>query len=62
MIHLLNVLAAIGLLVWGTHTVRSGVLRVFGEKLRLLLAGSFGSHGSLCASQLAANTRGDAAS
>ena len=33
MIHLLNLLAAIALLVWGTHTVRTGVLRVFGSDL-----------------------------
>ena len=40
MIHLLNLLAAIALLVWGTHIVRTGVLRVFGESLRAVLAGS----------------------
>ena len=38
MIHLLNLLAAIALLVWGTHIVRTGVLRVFGESLRRVLA------------------------
>jgi len=41
MIHLLNLLAAIALLVWGTHIVRTGVLRVFGESLRGILAKSF---------------------
>ena len=41
MIHLLNLLAAIALLVWGTHIVRTGVLRVFGENLRSVLARSF---------------------
>ena len=41
MIHLLNLLAAIALLVWGTHMVRTGVLRVFGESLRGVLAKSF---------------------
>jgi phosphate:Na+ symporter len=41
MIHLLNLLAAVALLVWGTQIVRTGVLRVFGESLRKLLAGSF---------------------
>ena len=40
MIHLLNLLAAIALLVWGTHIVRTGVLRVFGESLRGVLARS----------------------
>ena len=43
MIHLLNLLAAIALLVWGTHIVRTGVLRVFGESLRQVLAHSFGN-------------------
>ena len=36
--HLLNLLAAIALLIWGTHMVRTGVLRVFGANLRKLLA------------------------
>jgi len=35
--HLLNLLAAIALLVWGTHLVRTGVLRVFGGNLRRFL-------------------------
>ncbi|MGY4828355.1 Na/Pi cotransporter family protein [Sphaerotilaceae bacterium SBD11-9] len=39
--HLLNLLAAIALLVWGTHIVRTGMLRVFGENLRRVLSGSF---------------------
>ncbi len=38
--HLLNLLAAVALLVWGTHMVRTGVLRVFGANLRNLLAHS----------------------
>ena len=38
--HLLNLLAAIALLVWGTHLVRTGILRVFGANLRQLLARS----------------------
>ena len=41
MLPLLNLLAAIALLVWGTHIVRTGVLRVFGENLRRVLALSF---------------------
>jgi phosphate:Na+ symporter len=41
LIHLLNLLAAIALLVWGTHIVRTGMLRVFGENLRRVLAASF---------------------
>src|SRR3954466_1821938 len=38
--HLLNLLAAVALLVWGTHLVRTGVLRVFGGNLRKFLARS----------------------
>ncbi|MDB5928881.1 MAG: Na/Pi-cotransporter II-related protein [Polaromonas sp.] len=38
--HLLNLLAAIALLVWGTHLVRTGILRVFGSNLRYILARS----------------------
>ena len=38
--HVLNLLAAIALLVWGTHIVRTGVLRVFGEDLRRVLSTS----------------------
>ena len=38
MVHLLNLLAAIALLVWGTQIVRTGILRVFGENLRHMLA------------------------
>ncbi len=38
--HLLNLLAAIALLVWGTHIVRTGMLRVFGENLRGVLSQS----------------------
>jgi len=41
--HLLNLLAAVALLVWGTHMVRTGVLRVFGANLRGLLARSMGN-------------------
>jgi phosphate:Na+ symporter len=40
MLHLLNLLAAIALLVWGTYIVRTGVLRVFGANLREVLARS----------------------
>jgi phosphate:Na+ symporter len=35
--NLLNLLAAIALLVWGTQTVRIGILRVMGEDLRQVL-------------------------
>ena len=40
MIHLLNILAAIALLVWGTHIVRASMLEAFGEPLRQVLATS----------------------
>jgi len=43
MVHLLNLLAAIALLVWGTQIVRTGILRVFGESLRHVLAVGMGS-------------------
>jgi phosphate:Na+ symporter len=38
--HLLNLLAAIALLVWGTHLVRKDTLRVMGANLRKVLAQS----------------------
>ena len=38
--HLLNLLAAVALLVWGTQLVRTGILRVFGAKLRQIIARS----------------------
>ncbi|MES2414653.1 MAG: Na/Pi cotransporter family protein, partial [Pseudomonadota bacterium] len=41
--HLLNLLAAVALLVWGTHLVRTGILRVFGANLRKILARSVGN-------------------
>jgi phosphate:Na+ symporter len=47
--HLLNLLAAIALLVWGTHIVRNGILRVFGERLQRAIAASVGSWGAALA-------------
>jgi len=41
--HLLNLLAAVSLLVWGTYLVRTGILRVFGGNLRQVLAHSIGT-------------------
>lgn len=43
MTHLLNLLAAIALLVWGTHLVRKDTLRVLGANLRRMLAQSVGN-------------------
>src|SRR5690606_23005482 len=37
---LLNLLSSVALLVWGTHIVRTGILRVFGANLRDVLARS----------------------
>ncbi len=37
---LLNLLSSVALLVWGTHIVRTGILRVFGANLRHVLARS----------------------
>jgi len=34
---LLNLLAGVGLLVWGTHIVRTGILRIWGGDLRRFL-------------------------
>ena len=40
---LVTILSGIALLVWGTHIVRSGVLRVLGGSLRRILASSTGN-------------------
>jgi phosphate:Na+ symporter len=40
---LLSILAGVALLVWGTHIVRSGVLRVLGGNLRKVMADSVSS-------------------
>jgi phosphate:Na+ symporter len=45
-IHLLNLLAAIALLVWGTSIVRTGMMRLLGENLRRVLARSFSNRGN----------------
>ncbi|HEX7404052.1 MAG TPA: Na/Pi cotransporter family protein [Usitatibacter sp.] len=43
---LLNLLAGVALLVWGTHIVRTGVLRIFGADLRRILAKSTSNRAS----------------
>jgi phosphate:Na+ symporter len=43
---LLNFLASVALLVWGTHIVRSGVLRVYGADLRRVLSRSISGRAS----------------
>jgi phosphate:Na+ symporter len=50
--HLLNLLAAVALLVWGTHMVRTGILRVFGANLRSTLSHSLGNRFTAMASGL----------
>ena len=40
---LLSILSGVALLVWGTHIVRTGVLRIFGGSLRKVLADSVSS-------------------
>jgi phosphate:Na+ symporter len=43
---LLNLFASVALLVWGTHIVRTGILRVFGADLRRILSKSTANRGS----------------
>jgi phosphate:Na+ symporter len=43
---LLNLFASVALLVWGTHIVRTGILRVFGADLRRILSRSTANRGS----------------
>ncbi|HEX4781237.1 MAG TPA: Na/Pi symporter, partial [Usitatibacter sp.] len=43
---LLNLLSSVALLVWGTHIVRTGILRVFGSDLRHILSTSVSSRGA----------------
>lgn len=40
MLTLLHLLSAVALLVWGTHIVRTGIMRVYGENLRSVLSRS----------------------
>jgi phosphate:Na+ symporter len=49
---LLNLLSSVALLVWGTHIVRTGILRVFGANLRHILARSVGNRAKAFASGL----------
>ena len=50
--HLLNLLAAIALLVWGTHLVRTGILRVYGASLREVLSHSISNRATAALSGL----------
>ena len=49
---LLNLLSSVALLIWGTHIVRTGILRVFGANLRHILARSVGNRVKAFASGL----------
>ncbi|APV51885.1 hypothetical protein BWI17_20745 [Betaproteobacteria bacterium GR16-43] len=51
---LLNLLASVALLVWGTHIVRTGILRVFGADLRRFLSRSTSNRVSAFLAGLAA--------
>ena len=42
MLTLLELLSSVALLVWGTYTVRTGIMRVFGTDLRRILGQSIG--------------------
>src|SRR5258706_4630177 len=46
MLILLNFLASVALLIWGTHIVRTGILRVYGSDLRRVLSKSVSNRGS----------------
>jgi phosphate:Na+ symporter len=50
--HLLNLLAAVSLLVWGTHIVRKGILRMLGARLRRVLSDSVRNRFSAAAAGL----------
>ncbi|HEX7385106.1 MAG TPA: Na/Pi cotransporter family protein [Burkholderiaceae bacterium] len=54
--HLLNLLAAIALLVWGTQIVRTGILRVLGERLQDVIATSVGSRPAALAAGVGVTT------
>jgi len=43
MLTLLNLLSAVALLIWGTHIVRTGILRVYGTNLRHVIAHNMSS-------------------
>ncbi|MEP7330054.1 MAG: Na/Pi cotransporter family protein [Betaproteobacteria bacterium] len=43
---LLNLLAGVSLLVWGTHIIRTGILRLYGEDLRRVLRKSVARRGT----------------
>src|SRR5438132_6483210 len=46
MLTILNIVAGVSLLVWGTHIVRTGILRIYGGDLRRVLRRSVSKRGS----------------
>jgi phosphate:Na+ symporter len=46
---LLNPLADVALLVWGTHIVRTGILRIWGSDLRRFLRGRVNRYAAFAA-------------
>ena len=59
MLNLLNLLAAVALLVWGTHIVRTGILRIWGGDLRRLLRESVANRYAAFAAGLGITVRTD---
>ena len=45
MLTLLNLLSAVALLIWGTHIVRTGILRVYGSNLRHVIGQNMSRRG-----------------
>ncbi|MGE8190739.1 Na/Pi cotransporter family protein [Pseudomonas sp. NPDC086278] len=45
MLTLLNLLSAVALLIWGTHIVRTGILRVYGSNLRHVIGQNMSKKG-----------------
>lgn len=53
---LISLLAAVALLVWGTHIVRTGLLRIYGANLRRVLASSVRNRVSAMAAGMGVTT------
>lgn len=49
MLTLLHLLSSVALLVWGTHIIRTGIMRVFGSDLRRILGKSINKNPTLSA-------------
>lgn len=53
---LISLLAAVALLVWGTHIVRTGLLRIYGANLRRILASSVRNRASALVAGMSVTT------